>query len=151
MARNMFKSWRNMLVNTHNHEPYSRGQLLTKNFFGFQAQFTRAGLLSVKKSSFWPVTCLKLRVTCYCNGIKSNLLPTANFLPNFFWGPTVELSVPGSWMSKNWQKSSFWPVTCLKLRVTCYCNSMKSNLLPIANFLSNFFLDPTVDLPVPGS
>ena len=46
----MFKSSRNMLVYAHRNEPYSKGQLSAKNFFGSHGQFTRAGLLRVKKS-----------------------------------------------------------------------------------------------------
>ena len=60
----MFKSSRHMSGNTHRNEPYSKGQLLAKKFFGSHGQFSSAGLFRVKKigkkSSFWPVTCLKV-------------------------------------------------------------------------------------------
>ena len=57
LARNMFKNSRNMLVYAHRNEPFSKGQLSVKIFFGSHGQFTRVGLLRVKKnlknSSFW--------------------------------------------------------------------------------------------------
>ena len=46
----MYKSSRNMLVYAHRNEPYSKGLLSAKKFFGSHGQFTRAGLLRVKKS-----------------------------------------------------------------------------------------------------